>query len=81
MSSLPLRLSSLPPVGTRINIGINVVLDTETDFDFLYLSVKSSGGVEDFLLRSKSLDDTKTVQWDLWKGHECQWNLLLHYKV
>ncbi|KAH9267252.1 hypothetical protein BASA84_000733, partial [Batrachochytrium salamandrivorans] len=46
------------PVGTRINIGINVVLDTETDFDFLYLSVKSSGGVEDFLLRSKGIDDT-----------------------
>ncbi|KAH6594772.1 hypothetical protein BASA50_006447 [Batrachochytrium salamandrivorans] len=56
------------PVGTRINIGINVALDTETDFDFLYLSVKSSGGVEDFLLRSKGIDDHQEVQWDLWKG-------------
>ncbi|KAH6577875.1 hypothetical protein BASA62_000635 [Batrachochytrium salamandrivorans] len=48
------------PVGTKINIGINVALDTEPGCDFLYLSVKSSGGVEDFLLRSKSRDGTKT---------------------
>ncbi|KAH9276722.1 hypothetical protein BASA83_000856 [Batrachochytrium salamandrivorans] len=47
-------------IGTRINIGLDVALDTETDYDFLYLSVKSSGGVEDFLLSSKSLDGTKT---------------------
>ncbi|KAH6581251.1 hypothetical protein BASA60_002528 [Batrachochytrium salamandrivorans] len=44
------------PIGTKINIGIDVTLDTEPDCDFLYLSVKSSGGVEDFLLRSKSRD-------------------------
>ncbi|KAH6590436.1 hypothetical protein BASA50_009411 [Batrachochytrium salamandrivorans] len=48
------------PVGTEINVGINVALDTEPGHDFLYLSVKSSGGVEDFLLRSKSRDGTKT---------------------
>ncbi|KAH9250708.1 hypothetical protein BASA81_011491 [Batrachochytrium salamandrivorans] len=48
------------PVGTRINVGINVALDTEPGCDFLYLSVKSSGGVEDFLIQSKSLDGTKT---------------------
>ncbi|KAH9269739.1 hypothetical protein BASA83_008211 [Batrachochytrium salamandrivorans] len=48
-------------VGTKINIGLNVDLDTERfDSDFLYLSVKSSGGVEDFLLGSKSLDGKKT---------------------
>ncbi|KAH9272648.1 hypothetical protein BASA83_005154 [Batrachochytrium salamandrivorans] len=47
------------PVGTEINIGLDVDLDTELDFDFLYLSVKSSGGVEDFLTRSKSRDGTK----------------------
>ncbi|KAH6585941.1 hypothetical protein BASA50_000884 [Batrachochytrium salamandrivorans] len=48
------------PVGTKINIGLDVALDTEPGCDFLYLSVKSSGGVEDFLLRSKSRDGTKT---------------------
>ncbi|KAH9255906.1 hypothetical protein BASA81_006084 [Batrachochytrium salamandrivorans] len=48
------------PVGTEINIGIDVTLDTEHGFDFLYLSVKSSGGVEDFLFRSKSRDGKKT---------------------
>ncbi|KAH9253119.1 hypothetical protein BASA81_008954 [Batrachochytrium salamandrivorans] len=48
------------PIGTKINIGIDVTLDTEPDCDFLYLSVKSSGGVEDFLLRSKSRDGKKT---------------------
>ncbi|KAH6562129.1 hypothetical protein BASA60_011223 [Batrachochytrium salamandrivorans] len=36
------------PVGTKINIGLDVALDTEAEFDFLYLSVKSSGGIEDF---------------------------------
>ncbi|KAH6579187.1 hypothetical protein BASA61_010384 [Batrachochytrium salamandrivorans] len=41
------------PVGTKINVGLDVALDTEAEFDFLYLSVKSSGDVEDFLLRSK----------------------------
>ncbi|KAH9263288.1 hypothetical protein BASA83_013343 [Batrachochytrium salamandrivorans] len=41
------------PVGTEINIGLNVDLDTELGCDFLYLSVKSSGGIEDFLIRSK----------------------------
>ncbi|KAH6591468.1 hypothetical protein BASA61_004979 [Batrachochytrium salamandrivorans] len=48
------------PIGTKINICIDVALDTKPDCDFLYLSVKSSGGIEDFLIRSKSLDDTKT---------------------
>ncbi|KAH6574195.1 hypothetical protein BASA60_005646 [Batrachochytrium salamandrivorans] len=48
------------PIGTKINIGLDVALDTEPDCDFLYLSVKSSDGVEDFLTRSKSLDGTKT---------------------
>ncbi|KAH6589351.1 hypothetical protein BASA50_010097 [Batrachochytrium salamandrivorans] len=46
-------------VGTKINISLNVDLDSVPDCDFLYLSVKSSGGVEDFLLSSKSLDGTK----------------------
>ncbi|KAH9273996.1 hypothetical protein BASA83_003631 [Batrachochytrium salamandrivorans] len=57
---LPSRLSSPLPVGTKINIGLNVDLDTEFDSDFLYLSVKSSGGVEDFLISSESRYDTKT---------------------
>ncbi|KAH6593177.1 hypothetical protein BASA61_004324 [Batrachochytrium salamandrivorans] len=48
------------PVGTKINIGLDVALDSEPDCDFLYLSVKSSDGVEDFLLRSKSRDGKKT---------------------
>ncbi|KAH6595986.1 hypothetical protein BASA50_005459 [Batrachochytrium salamandrivorans] len=48
------------PIGTKINIGIDVALDTKPDCDFLYLSIKSSGGIEDFPLRSKSLDGTKT---------------------
>ncbi|KAH9250583.1 hypothetical protein BASA81_011628 [Batrachochytrium salamandrivorans] len=48
------------PIGTKINICIDVALDTKPDCDFLYLSVKSSGGIEDFLIRSKSLDDKKT---------------------
>ncbi|KAH9269819.1 hypothetical protein BASA83_008136 [Batrachochytrium salamandrivorans] len=48
------------PVGTEINIGIDATLDTEPGCDFLYLSVKSSGDVEDFLLSSKSRDGTKT---------------------
>ncbi|KAH6601490.1 hypothetical protein BASA61_001939 [Batrachochytrium salamandrivorans] len=47
-------------VGTKINIGIDADLDTEPGCDFLYLSVKSSGGVEDFLLSSKSRDGTNT---------------------
>ncbi|KAH9250712.1 hypothetical protein BASA81_011495 [Batrachochytrium salamandrivorans] len=48
------------PIGTKINVGIDVDLDTEPGCDFLYLSVKSNGGVEDFLLGSKSLDGKKT---------------------
>ncbi|KAH6566020.1 hypothetical protein BASA50_005262 [Batrachochytrium salamandrivorans] len=48
-------------VGTKINIGINVALDSEPGCDFLYLSVKSSGGIEDFLILSKSLDGIKTL--------------------
>ncbi|KAH6568047.1 hypothetical protein BASA62_005724 [Batrachochytrium salamandrivorans] len=48
------------PIGTKINIGLDVALDTEPDCDFLYLSVKGSDGIEDFLTRSKSLDGTKT---------------------
>ncbi|KAH6591289.1 hypothetical protein BASA50_008791 [Batrachochytrium salamandrivorans] len=48
------------PVGTKINIGIDVTLDTEPDCDFLHLSVKSSDGVEDFLIRSKSHDGINT---------------------
>ncbi|KAH6578483.1 hypothetical protein BASA61_000241 [Batrachochytrium salamandrivorans] len=56
------------PVGTEINIGLNVDFDTEPDCDFLYLSVKSSDGVEDFLLSSKSRDGTQDVQWDLWRN-------------
>ncbi|KAH6597459.1 hypothetical protein BASA50_004376 [Batrachochytrium salamandrivorans] len=47
-------------VGTKINIGLNVDLDTVPVCDFLHLSVKSSDGVEDFLIISKSLDGTKT---------------------
>ncbi|KAH9252609.1 hypothetical protein BASA81_009480 [Batrachochytrium salamandrivorans] len=50
----------IAPVGTEINIGLDVDLDTKPDCDFLYLSVKSSDGVEDFLLSSKSRDGTKT---------------------
>ncbi|KAH6596351.1 hypothetical protein BASA61_003501 [Batrachochytrium salamandrivorans] len=49
------------PVGTKINIGIDVTLDSEPGRDFLYLSAKSSGGVEDFLIRSKSLDGKKML--------------------
>ncbi|KAH9246933.1 hypothetical protein BASA81_015477 [Batrachochytrium salamandrivorans] len=48
------------PIGTNINIGLDVTLDTELGFDFLYLSVKSSGNAENFLLSSKSRDGTKT---------------------
>ncbi|KAH9246937.1 hypothetical protein BASA81_015481 [Batrachochytrium salamandrivorans] len=48
------------PIGTNINIGLDVTLDTELGFDFLYLSVKSSGNAENFLLSSKSHDGTKT---------------------
>ncbi|KAH6567749.1 hypothetical protein BASA60_008910 [Batrachochytrium salamandrivorans] len=48
------------PVGTEINIGIDVILDTVPGRDFLYLSVKSSDGVDDFLIQSKSLDGIKT---------------------
>ncbi|KAH6560354.1 hypothetical protein BASA60_000351 [Batrachochytrium salamandrivorans] len=53
------------PVGTEINIGIDATLDTEPGCDFLYLSVKSSGDVEDFLLSSKSRDGTKTFNGSL----------------
>ncbi|KAH6584619.1 hypothetical protein BASA61_007365, partial [Batrachochytrium salamandrivorans] len=48
------------PIGTKINIGLNVAFDTVPGCDFLYLSVKSSGGVEDFLIRSKSRNGKKT---------------------
>ncbi|KAH6566445.1 hypothetical protein BASA62_006696 [Batrachochytrium salamandrivorans] len=48
------------PIGTRIDIGIDVDLDTEPGCDFLYLSVKSSDGVEIPLIRSNSRDGTKT---------------------
>ncbi|KAH6600265.1 hypothetical protein BASA50_002441 [Batrachochytrium salamandrivorans] len=47
-------------VGTKINIGLDIALDSEPGFDFLYLSVKSSGGVEDFLIRSKNRDGINT---------------------
>ncbi|KAH6569538.1 hypothetical protein BASA62_004811 [Batrachochytrium salamandrivorans] len=52
----------IAPVGTKINVGINVDLDSEPDSDFLYLSVKSSDGVEDFLINSESVRGiTKTL--------------------
>ncbi|KAH6566604.1 hypothetical protein BASA62_006590 [Batrachochytrium salamandrivorans] len=48
MSILPLRLSSLLPLAPR-SILVSMSLSTPSpDCDFLYLSVKSSGGVEDF---------------------------------
>ncbi|KAH6561228.1 hypothetical protein BASA60_011546 [Batrachochytrium salamandrivorans] len=47
-------------VGTKINIGLDIALDSEPGFDFFYLSVKSSGGVEDFLICSKNRDGIKT---------------------
>ncbi|KAH6596221.1 hypothetical protein BASA50_005263 [Batrachochytrium salamandrivorans] len=47
-------------IGTKINIGIDVALDSEPGCDFLYLSVKSRGGIEDFLILSQSRDGTKT---------------------
>ncbi|KAH9264062.1 hypothetical protein BASA83_012497 [Batrachochytrium salamandrivorans] len=60
ISSLPLRFFT-SPVGTKVNVGLDVALDTEPEFDFLYLSVKSSGDVEDFLINSKGVNDiTKT---------------------
>ncbi|KAH6601569.1 hypothetical protein BASA50_001517 [Batrachochytrium salamandrivorans] len=46
------------PVGTKVNVGLDVALDTEPEFDFLYLSVKSSGDVEDFLINSRGVNDT-----------------------
>ncbi|KAH9244506.1 hypothetical protein BASA81_018085 [Batrachochytrium salamandrivorans] len=46
------------PIGTRINIGLDIALDTEPECDFLYLSVKSSGNVENFLISSKGVNDT-----------------------
>ncbi|KAH9276118.1 hypothetical protein BASA83_001391 [Batrachochytrium salamandrivorans] len=50
------------PVGTKVNVGLDVALDTEPEFDFLYLSVKSSDGVEDFLINSESVRGiTKTL--------------------
>ncbi|KAH6573471.1 hypothetical protein BASA60_006019 [Batrachochytrium salamandrivorans] len=49
-SILPLRLSSLLPLAPRSILVSMSTLDTEPGCDFLYLSVKSSGGVEDFLL-------------------------------
>ncbi|KAH6588477.1 hypothetical protein BASA50_010703 [Batrachochytrium salamandrivorans] len=49
------------PVGTNINIGIDVALDSMPGHDFLYLYVKSSDGVEDFLLRSKNRDGAETL--------------------
>ncbi|KAH6564432.1 hypothetical protein BASA62_007891, partial [Batrachochytrium salamandrivorans] len=80
ISILPLRLSSLLPVGTEINIGIDVTLDTEPGCDFLYLSVKSSDGVEDFLIQSKSLDGNKTFN-GISGRRRLSGNRSLHYKV
>ncbi|KAH9265248.1 hypothetical protein BASA83_011249 [Batrachochytrium salamandrivorans] len=60
-SILPLIAFFTAPVGTKINSGIDVTLDSEPGRDFLYLSAKSSGGVEDFLIRSKSLDGKKML--------------------
>ncbi|KAH9265459.1 hypothetical protein BASA84_001615, partial [Batrachochytrium salamandrivorans] len=48
------------PVGTQINIGLNVALDTDPEFDFLYCLSRQWRVVEDFLTRSKSLDGKKT---------------------
>ncbi|KAH6562749.1 hypothetical protein BASA62_008942 [Batrachochytrium salamandrivorans] len=44
--------------GVKVNVGLDVALDTEPEFDFLYLSVKSSDNVEDFLINSKGVNDT-----------------------
>ncbi|KAH6602073.1 hypothetical protein BASA61_001486 [Batrachochytrium salamandrivorans] len=82
MSSLPLRLSSLLPVGTKINVGLNVALDTEPEFDFLYLSVKSSGNVEDFLINSKGVNDTtKTFNGVSGGNMTVKGTFPFHYKV
>ncbi|KAH6582683.1 hypothetical protein BASA60_001822 [Batrachochytrium salamandrivorans] len=47
------------PVGTKINIGIDVALDSEVGHDFLYLSVKSSDSIDDLLTSFKRIDDTE----------------------
>ncbi|KAH6593546.1 hypothetical protein BASA50_007260 [Batrachochytrium salamandrivorans] len=42
------------PIGTKINIGIDVTLDSALGHDFLYLSVKSSDSVDDLITSPKS---------------------------
>ncbi|KAH6600217.1 hypothetical protein BASA50_002485 [Batrachochytrium salamandrivorans] len=60
VSILPLRLSSLLPLAPGSILVSMSTLDTEPGCDFLYLSVKSSDGVEIPLIRSNSRDGTKT---------------------
>ncbi|KAH6586396.1 hypothetical protein BASA50_000569 [Batrachochytrium salamandrivorans] len=67
-----IEASFTAPIGTEINIGLDVDSRHRHRFDFLYLSVKSSGGVEDFLLGSKSLDGKKTFNGISGEEHDCQ---------
>ncbi|KAH6562768.1 hypothetical protein BASA62_008962 [Batrachochytrium salamandrivorans] len=70
------------PVGTKVNVGLDVALDTEPEFDFLYLSVKSSGDVEDFLINSKGVNDTtKTFDGVSGGNMTVNGNLSFYHKV
>ncbi|KAH9247514.1 hypothetical protein BASA81_014899 [Batrachochytrium salamandrivorans] len=69
------------PVGTKVNVGLDVALDTEPEFDFLYLSVKSSGDVEDFLINSRGVNDTTKNSMEFLEGNDCQGSLSFYHKV
>ncbi|KAH6572524.1 hypothetical protein BASA62_003353 [Batrachochytrium salamandrivorans] len=59
--SLPVSTAGSVLGNSQITIVVSMLLSIPSPmFDFLYLSVKSSGGVEDFLLSSKSPDGAKT---------------------
>ncbi|KAH6583295.1 hypothetical protein BASA61_008077 [Batrachochytrium salamandrivorans] len=48
------------PVGTRIKVNLDLALDSEGDFDFVYLNIRSDKGVEDFLLYTEHPDGNGT---------------------
>ncbi|KAH6577004.1 hypothetical protein BASA60_004290 [Batrachochytrium salamandrivorans] len=66
------------PVGTRIKVNLDLALDSEGDFDFVYLNIRSDKGVEDFLLYTEHPDGNGTFPGES-GTQDCQWRLPIHH--
>ncbi|KAH6584946.1 hypothetical protein BASA61_007167 [Batrachochytrium salamandrivorans] len=69
------------PVGTRINIGIDVALDSEPGRDFLFCLSRAAAMLKTFSSAPRALTTPQGHSTESLEGTCCQWNLSLHHKV